>query len=471
MNLSLRSSNRRDHQVDYQPYIWALLFGLTLGLATVVSPLAGVGLILGAISIFIILRKPIVLCFMHIMAVIWLSGMPRDYLIPVFVPNEPILLVVAAIGFLIIILGNRGGRTPTMLVAALAIFVVGTSILPLVLFILRGFKVGVGEAFALIAPVQYLVVLWLFANLPKNDDERMEVLQIMYLGSIMVSLSAIGQYLHIGFIESFIVRFYPSLQSETAAEYGRVTSILNAWNSLGNYLMITLILIVLTYPLIKKRWQRYNTMAAAGIGLLTLFLSGSFASIGGLLIAYIITLYFDRRGVKQALYLAGVMIVVGIIMAPLIATRLEFQFGGGGGSNSLVPQTLAQRFKLWDTIFIPALLRNNNWIWGITPNVFASGIFTWGWTENQYLYMMIRSGLISLVAHLIWAGMLMIWLYRRIKKETPGTLSFALVLGSLSLLTTLTVMGMTNEVFTNSGSIDHFWMLLGLTVKAGVNDT
>ncbi|MCA9903405.1 MAG: hypothetical protein KC547_06080, partial [Anaerolineae bacterium] len=273
MALSLR--RRRDYRPDYQPYIWALLFGLTLGLASVVSPFAGLGLILAAVGIFVTLRKPIVLCFVHIMAVVWLSGMPRDYIIPVFVPNEPVLLLVAGMGFLIIILSNRSGQTPARLVAALAIFIVGTSILPTMLFMLRGFKMGIGDIFGLIAPVQYLVVLWLFANLPKNDDERMEILQVMYLGSTMVSLSAIGQFLNVGFVTSLIFRFYPSIQTETAAEYGRVTSILNAWNSLGNFLMIILLLIILTFPLIKKRWHRYNTIAAGGLGLLAFFLSGS----------------------------------------------------------------------------------------------------------------------------------------------------------------------------------------------------
>lgn len=467
MSLSLR--RRREYRPDYQPYIWALLFGLTLGLASVVSPFAGIGLILAAVGIFIILRKPIVLCFVHIMGIVWLSGIPRDYLIPMLVPNEPVLVLVAAMGFLIIILSNRSGQTPAGLVAALAIFILGTSILPTMLFMLRGFRMGIGDIFGLVAPVQYLVVLWLFANLPKDDDERMEILQVMYLGSTMVSLSAIGQFLNVGFVTSFIFRFYPSIQTETAAEYGRVTSILNAWNSLGNFLMIILLLIILTFPLVKKRWHRINTIIAGLLGLLALFLSGSFASVGGLLIAFIITRYFDRRNLKQTLRLAAIMAVVGLVMAPLITTRLDYQFGGSG--SGVVPSTLAHRFKLWETLFFPALERNNNWIWGITPNLASSGIFTWGWTENQYLYLLIRSGIISLVAHLIWMTMTMVWLYRKMRRATVGTFAHALALGCFTLLVTLGIMGMTNEVFTNSGSIDYYWMLLGLTVKVGVNDS
>ncbi|MCA9911345.1 MAG: hypothetical protein KC519_21980, partial [Anaerolineae bacterium] len=372
-------------------------------------------------------------------------------------------------GFLVIILSNSSGQTPLGLVAALALYIVGTSILPTVLFMLRGFKMGIGDMFGLIAPVQYLVVLWLFSNLPKNDDERMETLQVMYLGITMVSLSTIGQFLGVGFVDALIFRFYPSIQTETAAEYGRVTSILNAWNSLGNFLMIVLLLIILTYPLAKKRWHRYNMIAAGGLGALAFFLSGSFASIGGLLIAFLITRYFDRRGMKQMLYFAAALVVLGVIMAPIISTRLEYQFGSGGSSNSIVPQTLSHRFKLWETLFFPALERNNNWIWGITPNLASSGIFTWGWTENQYLYLLIRSGVISLIAHLAWMAMMMLWLYRKMKRSKVGTLSFALTLGSFALMATLGVMGMTNEVFTNSGSIDYYWMLLGLTVKVGVN--
>ncbi len=458
----LLNLTRRSWTFDLQPYLLALALGATLGLASVVSPLAGLAIIVVGVGLLVILRNPLLLLYMHALAVVWLSGVPRDHLIPILRPNEPLLALAAGMGFIIIILRHSKTRAPTQIITAIVVLALGTSILPVLLYALRGFRIGISELFSLLGPLQYLVVTWLFANLPRSQAERMQVLQVMIAGVTMVALVGILEALGVGFVHSFIAFMYPSIHQSQAADVGRVISILGAWNSLGNFLMISMLFMWMLLPTLKTPLYRYNTIIALGLSAFCLLASGSFASIIGLVIAFGISRIFERRGLRQMAYMLGGLVVAGIIMFPLIAPRFEYQFGEDG-SRGFVPQTLTYRFYLWETIFLPALERNNNWIWGINPNL-TGGVFTWAWTENQYLYLLVRSGVISLIGHLLWVAITAAWLYRRAKHSTG--LARVLSVSLFSLLCALTIMGMSNEVFTNSGSIDYFWMLLGIAVKA-----
>jgi hypothetical protein len=457
------------HAFDIRPYVWALALGLTLGAATMLSPIAGIALIVLAAGLVITLQNPLLLTYALIFATVIFSGMPRGSLIPMFIPNEPVLAGVVALGALIVILRQTTQRTtPGGVVASTIIFALGTIILPIIIYMLRGFSFGIADIFGLVAPLQFVAIMWLFANLPKNDNERMRIIQVMFLAATFVAFTAMLEAGNVGFMRTILDRFYPNIHTETAAEHGRVVSILGAWNSLGNFLMIVLIMIVMMFDKTKVRLYQINMAICALLSLFALVASGSFASIGGFVIALIITRIFDRTGLDKLGYIVGGLILVGVIMYPIVAPRLAYQFEGSNSTDdSILPSTFAYRLKVWETVFFPALERNNNFLYGITPNLVGggAGIFRWGWTENQYLYLLVRSGLVSLVAHFIWVVAFSAWLYGKLRREKG--MGQGLAIGLFALFITLTIMGMTNEVFTNSGSMDYFWMLLGLTLKSG----
>jgi hypothetical protein len=461
-------SRRLSWQPDVlAPYLWAVVVGLIMGVASFVSPFIAAGLILAVVIVMAALHKPVLLLFFYTLAVVLLSGIPRGSLIPIFVPNEPLLAGVIGLGGLIILLVNAGRksteRISPVILLAIAVYFVGTALLPTLIYLMRGWRLGIAQIFNLIAPIQYLLLLWICANLPRNEDERMELIHVMIWCSSLVAISGLLQAANFGPMMQILERFYPSTHLTTAAESGRVTSILNAWNSLGNFLMINIVVIVSIAG--KKRGFLYtaNIASALALNVACLIASGSFASIGGLLVALALAKYFDRRGLKLLVILGTVAIVATILLLPLISLRFQYQFGGPG--NSGTPQTLAYRFYLWETIFFPALGKDNNFVWGISP-LLNTGIFTWAWTENHYLFLLVRSGLISLVAHLAWVGMTLWWL-RRLMKAGRDDLQRTLAVVMFALLVALTIMGLTNEVFTNSGSMDYFWMLIGLTAKGG----
>lgn len=451
---------------ELRPYLWALAAGIIIGAASFISPFLGLGVVALVVVFYASLSRPVVLLCLYTLAVVLLSGMPRNLLIPLLVPNEPLLALTIGLGTIIILMTNAGRQSrekiAPIIIVAIVLYFVGTSLLPMLVYLMRGWRFSIAEMFNLLAPIQYLLLFWLYAQLPRNAEERLTVLHFMVFCSSIVSITGLLQAANFGPMLSILQQFYPSIHLSQAAESGRITAILNSWNSLGNFLFINLVLILSIAGLRRGFLWNLNLGVALLLNVACLLGSGSFASIGGLVLAVAITKYFDRRGLKLLMWLIGICILAAIILYPIISMRLEYQFGGPG--NSGTPQTLAYRFYLWENIFLPALAKDNGYVWGISP-LLNSGIFTWAWTENQYLFLLIRSGLVSLIAHTAWVMMTLIWLRRLMKGGQEIQRVLAVVV--FALLITLTIMGMTNEVFTNSGSMDYLWILMGLTAKGG----
>jgi hypothetical protein len=453
---------------DITQYFWALVFGLAIGAASFLSPFIGVAIIFLIVVLIAALNKPVTLLFLYTFTIVLFSGIPRGELIPLIVPNEPFLALTFGAGLLIILLTNAGRhdteKISPYVILAIVVYFVGTALLPTLVYLMRGWRLSIPQMLNLLAPIQYLILFWVSANLPRNEEERLQLLHVMIFCASIVSITGLLQAVGFGPMMAILERFYPSEHLATAVESGRVTSILNAWNSLGNFLMIALVLILNVAGLNRAgTLGKINIVTALLLCVACLIASGSFASFGGVILALAITKFFDRRGLKLLGWMAILGVLAVIVLWPIISIRFDYQFGGAG--NSGTPQTLEYRFHLWETIFFPALGKNNNWAWGISP-LLNTGIFTWAWTENHYLFLLVRSGIISLVAHLLWVGMMMRWMWN-IRKRSESDVQRMIANVAFALMATLTLMGMTNEVFTNSGSIDYFWMLMGIAAKGG----
>jgi hypothetical protein len=169
--------------------------------------------------------------------------------------------------------------------------------------------------------------------------------------------------------------------------------------------------------------------------------------------------YFNRKGMKTLLYLALGVVVAAFALQSIILERLEYQFRSSRTSG-VVPETLSYRFYVWGNIYVP-IIAKNPWF-GIEPT-FEN--VTWGWAESQYFYLMFRSGVVSLAAHLIWVVICTGWLYSRLRRTTDVTRALATTCMVMFVL--LSIMGLTNEVFTLSGVTDYLWIMLGLVANAG----
>ncbi|MBE2266668.1 MAG: hypothetical protein IAE80_00450, partial [Anaerolinea sp.] len=280
-----------------EPYLWALIVGAALGVLSLVSPLIAVGLIAGVVFAALAFARPVMLCYVLVAAVVFLSGMPRGGLVPLFIPNEPLLAAAAGFTFVVLLLRRDGRRLPNAVIAALLFMILGTAIIPVLMYYVRDFPLSTSDIFSLVAPAQYALIVWIFASLPRDDDDRYRIVHFMLICGSIVAAIGLLEAIRVPFVVSLIRDFYPNVHFNTAAELGRITSIMGAWNSLGNFLMINLIMVLALhgYPS-RGKWGSINLIVNLILCGAALLASGSYASLGGLALSLVLVKTFDRRG-------------------------------------------------------------------------------------------------------------------------------------------------------------------------------
>lgn len=437
--------------------ILSVITGLILGAFLVVSPLLALGAALVAIFALAALLRPILLCYLTIIAIALTSGMQRGKLIPFLIPNEAILLFSIGLAFIIILARRRQLSTNLSLInIAIIVLVVGTMLVPGISYLLRGTAFTVKDVLTLLAPLQYVLLFWLFTNIPENNIERQWILRLMLLCGMLVATVGLLQAAGIELVTGFLHQWYGSAHELKAADYGRITSLMSAWNGLGIFLMANL-LIAWAFGVSRPTDLGLGLIVAAMIiCTMALLITGSYASIIGVVVGiFIVTLLLRGINRKTVILLSGLTMAVAltfILFQAFILKRLESQFGYGGS----LPATLLDRFRIWHDIYLPAIQQNP--IWGVYLTIPAT--YTWQYTESQYLTLLFCFGLVGFSAFLLWVAITLLWLIRRFRKYDDLLKPVAAI--AFSLILVLSMAGFTNAVFTYSGTADYMWILLAL---------
>jgi hypothetical protein len=324
-------------------------------------------------------------------------------------------------------------------------------VLPVVAYYFRGISLSLAEIFKLVAPVQYILLAGLFFYLPANDDERYRLARWMWLCGGVIAAVGLMQAAGIQPVISLLQKWYPSNHALVSSEVQRVTSLMGVWNGLGTFLMVNMLLLRSFRHLRRTRLDHILAVAVFLLCLTCLLASGSYAGLIGLVIGFGIIGILDGRGWQEIkTMLLG--LVIGIIpLQSVILSRYRYQYREGG----ILPQTLTYRLFVWRDIFWPVLQKD--WLWGHRPQLTD---LAWRYPESIYFAYLLSSGIFALLAHFVWIFVTLAWLWRRVrsKDEMVKTLATFLV----ALLVVLSIMGITNEVFTFSGTVDYLWILLGL---------
>jgi len=284
----------------------------------------------------------------------------------------------------------------------------------------------------------------------------------MLICGAVVAAVGLLQGAKFGFVTNLLHQWYGSDHEIKAVAYGRVTSLMSAWNALGIFLMVNLF-IAWAFGIHRPADLGKGLIAVAtSLCTVCLIVSGSFASVIGLLVGiFLITFLLHDINKKIIILFIGLGIIISssiILFRPLIEQRLNFQFGYGGP----VPQTFIYRIKVWQEIYLPAVQKNL--FWGINPTVATT--LSWQYTESQYFSLLFRNGLIGFIAFFAWIGITLIWLIRRFRQH-HGLLKPVTAI-VITIIIILTITGFTNEVFSYAGTADYMWILLALTM-AGEN--
>ena len=437
----------------------AAAFGITIGAAILISPLAALVLIVGLVAVYVIVARPMWVIYLLLVTIPLTSGMPRGQLLPLLKPNEAVLILALGTAFLAFAISVKKREIPGWVIFASLLLIAGTAITPVVSYYARGWSLDISLILRFVAPIQYLMLFWVFAHIPNSDKQRERVLQVIFLMASVVAVVGLLQAAQVPFVVSFLSAWYPSDQLDAAAQAGRVTSVFSAWNVLGTFLMFNLLLLTaLQERKPSNRLYIWNMRTLALLSLFCLVATGSFASIFGLVFGFVLIKLFEPKGLSAILPFLLIGVIAIILLAPFLSTRLAFQFASDNGS--VLPRTLVDRFDIWTGIYLPLIAKDP--LWGVSPNM--EGL-TWGFAESEYINLLFRSGLFSLIAHFGWVVILLVWLRRVIRNSWGMSQKLAVFL--FTLMATLSIMGITNPVFTYSGTIDYLWVLLGLTINAG----
>lgn len=441
------------------PHLVAGAVGVCIGLLYLVSPLVGLGATIGVAFCVVALSRPMVLCYLMVAAVALTAGVERGRLVPMLRPNEVGLLLSAVLALVALIMKRRREvQVPGYVVAALAVLVTGTVLIPGMSYLQRGTEPTAEAILGLLAPLQYVLVFWLFAAVPARESDRHRLIQVMLLCGTVVAAVGLVQAAGVTSVVGLLNEWYGSSHTARATEAARVTSLMAAWNALGVFCMVNILVAWAVLPWTRKLLGRLNAIIAVCLSASCLLASGSFAGALGAIMGVAAIEILAERGLQAVpLLLAAGAAAVGIavlwpLLEPFLLRRLNYQFESGG----VVPRTLDFRFQVWREVFWPAIRENP--IWGVDLTI--PDTFAWHAFESEYILLLFRSGLVGLVGHLAWVAVTLGWLHRKLCRSAG--LSKAVVTAAIALLVVLSVAGLTNAVFRFSGTADYLWMILAL---------
>ncbi|HEY7414013.1 MAG TPA: O-antigen ligase family protein, partial [Ktedonobacteraceae bacterium] len=211
----------------------------------------------------------------------------------------------------------------------------------------------------------------------------------------------------------------------------------------------------------------FNGVVALDI--MALLITGSFASILGLVTGLCILGLLLRKDAQifRMLALIGVsMVGAALIFAPLLAWRLQDQFGGNQG---IIAQSLVYRFYLWQTYFLPAIAHQPLLGVGL---VIPSSI-PWSTTDSGYLALLFSGGLVYLLCYIYFTWCCIRGTRQLLKRARLGTLApagsdrvlAALAASGLTIVLILLGMNVTEAYFTYTAAASVLWMVLAAAMS------
>lgn len=387
-------------------------------------------------------------------------------------PNELLLMLLFALLLLrLLALQLPLPRFAWFDAAALALILGGT-LIPLLTLYGRGQALDSSILLVALGPIKnYLLFLTLRLALSQVDQIR-RTLAVIVLTSGIVSLIGIAQALQVSVIVHFLTSYYPTAQVlENAQTTLRITSVIGGWNDFAAYLCFVLVISIAAASARVSILPRLLFNGIVALDLVALLITGSFASIFGLVAGLGILGLLFRKGtqmLRQLALIGGSMLAAALVFAPLFATRLHDQFGGG--NQGIIAQSLVYRFYLWQAYFLPAIARQP--LLGVGLVIPAS--IPWPTTDSGYLYLLFSGGVIYLLCYACFTWCCVRGTRHILKSARPGTatptgpdtVAAALAAGGLALVLILLGMNVSEAYFTYTAAASVLWMALAGAMAA-----
>ncbi|HEY7125721.1 MAG TPA: O-antigen ligase family protein [Ktedonobacterales bacterium] len=385
-------------------------------------------------------------------------------------PNELLLFLV----FVLLLLRLLALRLPlprfTWFDAAALALILGGTVIPLAALYGRGQPLESDTLIAALGPIKnYMIFLTLRLALSQVDHIR-RTLAIILLTSGIVSLIGIAQALRVSYIVHFLLTYYPTVQVLDSAQTTlRITSVIGGWNDLASYLCFVLLISIAVATTRISIVPGFLFKGVVALDIVALLLTGSLASILGLIAGFcILGVYFGKNSqILRLLALVGLSVLgAALIFAPLLILRLQDQFGGG--NQGIIAQSLVYRLHLWQTYFLPAIAHQP--LLGVGLVIPAS--IPWTTTDSGYLDLLFTGGVLYLLCYIYFTWCCLRGTRQLLKRSLLSALApagadavaAALAASGLTIVLILLGMNVSEAYFTYTLAASVFWMVLAAAV-------
>jgi len=454
--------------------LWPILIvGIVLAVIlsglTSFSPFLGITCALMLFLLVLVVPRPILIVYGLTLLMPLTGGLARGNVVP-FLRIGQAILVLGFILFLLARPSPQGKSRLTAIDLAFALYFLTEAVFPMLALYYRGEQLNLNSADSsglsplqtLLGPLQYYLLYRIVVATISTERQIKLVLELSFIASIMVSVIGILERF-VAPVRTFIQTYYPpQVQSSTVSlDELRITSTLGHFSGLAAYLVFMIILVLACYT-VGERMKISSPLLAitAVFDSIALILTGTFSGWIGLAVG--VANVFILTGRLPKLF---ILIVCGIALAALIfqsflSARLGEQLGSGA-AQGLLPQSLAFRIMLWESLFLPAIGQHLLFGAGPSPAVLNS----WPAEESQYLLLLLRGGLLYFFSYLMLIGVAMTMCWRQMRSKSRDA-NHSVAIALLVILITMSVMNVSGEYFTYVGGTQVLWMLLGIVVAS-----
>jgi murein biosynthesis integral membrane protein MurJ len=383
-----------------------LLAPLAVGALTVVKIKYAVGAVVVIAVIGWVMARPAVAAYLLVFLTPLVVGLNAGLVVPGLRLNEGLMVVVAAGVGLRWLMRVRTGEVRWPRIGAVDVGILAlcltSSVVPLVMMVVRQRPITADD-------LLYSIVIWkLLAEYVivraaiSTREQAMRCLVLLMVATAIVSIVGMAQALGVAGVPGLLNKF-TSTGGVAVAEGGdRGGSLVGLPAAAADLAILNLgIAIAMTARGYPHRLWLGGLAVLYALGVVA---AAEFATVIGLIVAFGALMVLTRSA-RLAAYAVPVALFGGILLWPIIQTRLE-----GFHSATGLPLSWVYRLINLHTFFWPVLFSDHNWILGVRP---AARIATplraagYVWIESGYTWLLWGGGIPLLASYIAFAGAVM----------------------------------------------------------------
>jgi hypothetical protein len=430
---------------------------VVVGAGASLGPKQAVGAVVAVAAGLYVARRPVVGAYTLVALAPALSGIHRGLPIPGLRLTE---VMIAGIAAIILITAKKAPRWGAFDWCALA-YVLTSGGLVWLNVVRHGSSFSQDILGTLFGPVQYLLLYRAIVTALPEPEQRARAVRLVLFTSVPVSLVTLMQQFNLGPTRAFLEFLTgTNIYESTVGEVPRATGPFPHWHNLGGYLFLVLLL---GFSLLLENDQRVIrrrvllfTLAPACAALIQ---TASFAPLFGAVAGALVIGFSMGQGRRVLAWIGVTAVIIGLLFGPLLQERIAQQYRKTTitQDQTFVPQTIAFRYRVWKSQYIPTI--EQNLATGFGPTLPPNHLY-FAYAESLYVTLLLRGGLPLLVAYLA----LMIALAVRARRAALGDEMERRMIGRVVFASVplLMVIDLIATYFLDSGPAPLLWTLAGL---------